>query len=163
MAQFERPAGGFTPTLATSNTTKYQDDSALTTKISSSKVDGDINQAIEASNVIWALNGGTSNVDLPLTLIDYNARIITTNSRIDVNTASIVSLISGSVPDGTFGEITISGGATIYTLNTGTITTAHIVDDAVTSVKIVDDSITTEKLDTSGKLAVDMLLYRNFT
>jgi len=52
MAQWERPAGGYTPTNHSQNITKYQQDSAADTAISSVKVDGDINKAFQGLNDI---------------------------------------------------------------------------------------------------------------
>lgn len=51
-AVWERPAGGYTPTNHSINTTKYQTDRANNVAISSVKVDGDINKAFEGLNNI---------------------------------------------------------------------------------------------------------------
>lgn len=51
-AVWERPAGGYTPTNHSVNTTKYQTDRANAVAISSVKVDGDLNKAFEGLNNI---------------------------------------------------------------------------------------------------------------
>lgn len=47
MALVTRPAAGYSPSNAITNTTKYQTDSAGSVAISSTKVDGDINKAFD--------------------------------------------------------------------------------------------------------------------
>ena len=47
MALVTRPAAGYTPSNAITNTTKYQTDSAGSVAISSTKVDGDVNKAFD--------------------------------------------------------------------------------------------------------------------
>jgi hypothetical protein len=44
--------------------------------------------------------------------------------------------MSTSVPDGNRGDITVSGGSVVWTLNNGTVTTAKILDGAVTPAKL---------------------------
>ncbi|RWE44233.1 hypothetical protein [Mesorhizobium sp.] len=53
-ATWERPAGAYTPTNHSVNTTKYQTDRANGVAISSVKVDGDINKAFQGLNDIDA-------------------------------------------------------------------------------------------------------------
>lgn len=53
-ATWERPAGAYTPTNNSVNTTKYQTDRANGVAISSVKVDGDINKAFQGLNDIEA-------------------------------------------------------------------------------------------------------------
>lgn len=53
-ATWERPAGGYTPTNHSINTTKYQTDRANNVAISSVKVDGDLNKAFQGLNDIEA-------------------------------------------------------------------------------------------------------------
>lgn len=54
MAEFDRPAGSYTPTKHNTNTTKYQDDAAEVPKvaISSVKIDGDINNLFDNDNIL---------------------------------------------------------------------------------------------------------------
>ncbi|NKK06085.1 hypothetical protein GFL93_09395 [Rhizobium leguminosarum bv. viciae] len=49
-AVWERPAGAYTPTNHSVNTTKYQTDRSNGVAISSAKVDGDVNKAFEGLN-----------------------------------------------------------------------------------------------------------------
>lgn len=53
-ATWERPAGAYTPTNHSVNTTKYQTDSANHVAISSAKLDGDMNKAFQGLNDIDA-------------------------------------------------------------------------------------------------------------
>jgi hypothetical protein len=53
-AVWERPAGAYTPTNHSVNTTKYQIDRANGVAISSAKVDGDINKAFQGLNSLEA-------------------------------------------------------------------------------------------------------------
>ena len=109
MAKFDRPPAGFTPTFSTANINKYQNDSANSIKISSLKVDGDINFAIDAANEIWLLTGGgAGQTTIADTLIDFE-------SRIAVNEAAIINLTAGSIPDGDKGDIVVSASATVWT------------------------------------------------
>jgi hypothetical protein len=59
---------------------------------------------------------------------------------------SLVPVTLFTVNDGDKGDITVSGGGIIWTIDTGVITTPKIADAAVTTVKIADANVTNTKL-----------------
>lgn len=72
MALITRPAAGYTPSNAITNTTKYQDDSNATPRvaISSTKVDGDLNKIFDAatdlSNSFDTMDTRVDNLENPV-------------------------------------------------------------------------------------------------
>jgi hypothetical protein len=67
---------------------------------------------------------------------------------------------SGALSDTDYGDITVSGGGTVMTIDNGVIDaarlatdaveTAKILNDAVTTAKILDDNVTADKIDITG-------------
>ncbi|MFN7834839.1 MAG: hypothetical protein ACK5NY_03475 [Burkholderiaceae bacterium] len=85
MADYERPSAGYTPTIATANSTKYQDDDANDIAINAVKVDGDLNKAFDSLNELKDLVdeaatkiSGTSTTSV---LIGTGSKVFTTQSN----------------------------------------------------------------------------------
>lgn len=152
----ERPLAGYSSTTTTENSTKYQTDSSLVTAISSEKVDGDINILVDAVNTVASYDGGLGNTSLSTTLTNFAGRIST-------NEGAISALVADKLPDGDYGDITVSGTGTVFTIDADAITTAKILDanvteaklasDSVTTSKVADDAITADKLNDTGVTA----------
>lgn len=53
---------------------------------------------------------------------------------------------SGTIADGDYGDITVSGGGAVLNIDAGVITATELASDAVTTVKILDANVTTAKI-----------------
>jgi hypothetical protein len=51
----------------------------------------------------------------------------------------------GGVTDGDKGDLTVSGGGTVYTIDAGAITTAKLADSSITAAKVSKNGVTFEK------------------
>lgn len=142
MAKFERPTDTYTPTSTTVNINKYNDDSTAIppVPISSTKVDADVNKLIDAVNEIDGLNAGGAYTDLPAAV-----------EQIKTNEDAIAALAVDLVPDGDYGDITVSGGATTWTIDNEVVTEAKLstaVQDTITKVKVSSNDTTAGDLET---------------
>lgn len=50
------------------------------------------------------------------------------------------------LPDGDYGDISVSGGTTALTIDAGAVTASKLASDAVTTAKIADSNVTTAKI-----------------
>ncbi len=113
-ATYERPAGAYTPSNHSVNTTKYQTDSANHTAISSAKVDGDFNKAYQALNEL--------DVRTPPS-VSGNADKYLTNNGTSATWASL-NLSQTSIASGSTGVYTNS--ATTISFTTAGVTSNYI-------------------------------------
>jgi hypothetical protein len=61
-----------------------------------------------------------------------------------------VTVSSGGLTDGDKGDIVVSSGGTVWTIDTDAVTTSKILDAAITTSKILDAAITAAKLDSDS-------------
>lgn len=144
-----RPSAGYTSTTTTTNATKYQTDSSLMSAISSVKVDGDINKLVDGINTVASYDGGYGTSDLSTALIAIKAAI-------DTNSDDIANLTAGTIPDGDYGDITVSSSGTVWSLNSGVVNTTELATNAVTNAKMADNAIDTAEL-VDGAVTSDKL------
>ena len=64
----------------------------------------------------------------------------------DGTTAGGVAVGGGGVSDGDKGDITVSGGGTVWTIDAGAVVEADIATNAVTNTKIANDAVTYAKI-----------------
>jgi hypothetical protein len=77
------------------------------------------------------------------------------------------AVASGGVVDGDYGDITVSGTNTVWTIDTDAITSTKIVDNAVTNTKIANNAVGSSKiadgnvtLAKMANMATSSLIYR---
>ncbi|MCH9621010.1 MAG: hypothetical protein S4CHLAM20_04240 [Chlamydiia bacterium] len=59
---------------------------------------------------------------------------------------NVSDLLGASVPDGTYGDIVVSSGGSVWTIGTGVVTVNKIATNAVVSGKIADNNVGNTKL-----------------
>ena len=64
----------------------------------------------------------------------------------DYNTEWVDQTGGGGVSDGDKGDITVSGGGTVWSIDAGVVDTAELADGAVTQLKITNGNVTTVKI-----------------
>ena len=147
---YTRPSGAYTSTSTTTNANKYQTDSGASTAISSSKVDGDMNQLIDAVNQLgvdidgvivggWPTQSG--NADKVLKTNGTAASwTLTDTANIATDAITTVKITDGNVTEAK--------------LATSAVTATKLGTSAVTTVKVNDNAITLAKLagGTAGKI-----------
>jgi len=148
--RFTRPAAAYDSTSVTTNKDKYQNDDASEVAIDAPKVDGDINNLIDAVNALDDDVGAVVAGALP-SQSGNSGKMITTNgttaSWVFVDTANIAA-------DAITADEIQDGSVNAAELNTNAVTTVKIADANVTTAKIADDAVTLAKLDagTAGNL-----------
>lgn len=130
MAKYERVTSTYTPTLHAVNLTKWQVDSAANLAPSSSKMDAEFNKIFDAVNEIWELDGSGTFTDISDAI-----------DQVATNTSSIAALVAGMVPDADYGDITVSGTGTVWTIDNNAVTLAKIADANVSFAKLETDFI----------------------
>jgi hypothetical protein len=150
-ATYERPAGAYTPTNHSVNTTKYQIDSANQTPISSVKVDGDINKAFQGLNELDART--------PPSVLGNAGKVLSNNGTSTTwVTLSSDTLISGStrVTANAAGTISLTAGGVTAYFNSGGLIAAGISGSAISGTSVYGSIVRAEQVSStylSGTLA----------
>jgi len=164
-ATWERPAGAYTPTNHSVNTTKYQTDRSNGVAISSAKVDGDVNKAFEGLN---SLEGRVAP-----NVVGQGGKFLTNNgSTSSWGLISTTSISTGAAAAGqvlktngagstVFGLLDTSsfpnnGTAGTYSVPTITVNTAGIIT-AVTSSNIISGSVVSASLVSASAVSTTSL------
>lgn len=143
--RFQRPSGAYAGASGLANRTKYQTDSAATAPripISSAKVDGDINYAIDAVNAL--------DDDLQGLVAGVAPDNSITNAKLrDSGACSVIGRSANSSGDPA--DISAASNDTVLVrasnvLSFAQVTSPMVADNAITTGKIADGSVTAAKL-----------------
>ncbi|MGG7581703.1 hypothetical protein [Rhizobium sp. Nf11,1] len=176
-AVWERPAGGYTPTNHSVNTTKYQIDRANGVAISSAKVDGDVNKAFEGLNSLEARvapsvvgqsgkflsNNGSSTFWGFISPSSVSSGAATSGQVLKANGSG--SSAFGLLDATSFANLGVSGSyiAPILTVNTAgqitSITSTNVISGTTVSASTVSaTNVSATNLEVSGTIISTSLL-----